>query len=202
MSDDTTNEIMSGTGEGLVGFLDWTARTGELSRATAGGYKTAVTQLLGIDENWGTLDVRTLDIERQGERFTRVRAGDHKQDTLQVYFSRFKTAVRLYLSYLENPSTFRAGGRSRIKAQALAKTKTSASGRPAQQRSDGAEINARQASTLVDQVALERYPFPLRPDLMVYLSLPRDLRRGEAQRLGAYLMSLAVDDGAKPSETV
>jgi hypothetical protein len=198
MSDDTTNELMSSTGDGLIAFLDWAARTGELSRATAGAYKTAVTQLLGIDEGWGALDLRTLEVERQAERFVRVRAGDHKQDTLQVYISRFKTALRLYLSYIDSPSTFRAGGRGRAKARTTLKTKASSSAKPVQQRSAGPKSSTAPAEPMV----LERYPFPLRPDLMVYLSLPRDLRRGEAQRLGAYLMSLATDDETKPIEKV
>ena len=69
--------------------------------------------------------------------------------------------------------------------------------KPVPERSVTDETTGRQRGGTVDQIGLERYPFPLRPDLMVYLSLPRDLRRGEAQRLGAYLMSLAVDDEAK-----
>jgi hypothetical protein len=201
MADETTNEIMSGTGNGLIAFLDWAARAGELSRTTANGYKTAVTQLLGIDEQWGTLDVTTLDMERQAERFGRVRAGDHKVDTLQVYVSRAKTAVRLYLNYINNPSSFRAGGRGRTKSPSTTKTKGSQSAKPVQNHAAGPESNARHTGTAADPASLERYPFPLRQDLMVYLSLPRDLSRSEAHRLGAYLTSLAMDDEPKRNET-
>ena len=40
---------MSGTAEGLIVFLDWAGRTGQLGSNTAAAYKTAVTQVLEID---------------------------------------------------------------------------------------------------------------------------------------------------------
>ncbi len=44
---------------------------------------------------------------------------------------------------------------------------------------------------------LVQYPFPLRAGVMAYLSLPRDLQRGEAQRIAAFVASLAIDPVAE-----
>jgi hypothetical protein len=38
------------------------------------------------------------------------------------------------------------------------------------------------------------YPFPLRPDTIVQLQLPRDLKTREAARIAAFITSLAIDD--------
>ncbi|MGH3301227.1 MAG: hypothetical protein ACRDOK_05950 [Streptosporangiaceae bacterium] len=38
-----------------------------------------------------------------------------------------------------------------------------------------------------------QYPFPLRTGVMAYFSLPRDLGRTEAQRIAAFVASLAMD---------
>ena len=40
------------------------------------------------------------------------------------------------------------------------------------------------------------YPFPLRPGVVVTLSLPTDLTSGESARLARFLDALAIDDGA------
>jgi len=37
-----------------------------------------------------------------------------------------------------------------------------------------------------------RYPFPLRPDMVVYATLPIDLTAAEAKRIEAFIMALAM----------
>lgn len=44
-----------------------------------------------------------------------------------------------------------------------------------------------------DTTDTQVYPFPLRPDLMALLHLPRDLTREEADRLVEFVMTLAVE---------
>jgi hypothetical protein len=37
-------------------------------------------------------------------------------------------------------------------------------------------------------------PFPLRPDFLASVQIPRDLRKGEADRLAAFIKTLAMDE--------
>ena len=37
------------------------------------------------------------------------------------------------------------------------------------------------------------YPFPLRPDLVVELRVPEDLKQSEARRLAAFIETLALE---------
>jgi hypothetical protein len=185
---------MSGTAEGLIAFLEWASRTGELSPNTAASYKTAVTQVLEIDgEAWIKTKILDLDIERQLDRFARLRASRYSATSLRTYGNRFKAATSHYFKYLEDPATFRTGQlkATRPKSSDRPQTETGSTAKSRKQvpqsRVTPSDIAASESSDLV------QYPFPLRAGIMAYLSLPRDLRRVEAQRIGAFVASLAID---------
>lgn len=42
------------------------------------------------------------------------------------------------------------------------------------------------------------FPFPLRPGLVVTLTLPDDLTAAEAERVGVFVRTLARDEGGAP----
>lgn len=44
-----------------------------------------------------------------------------------------------------------------------------------------------------DRSALVRYPFPLRPGVLVYLYLPPDLTCAEVAKLGAFMETLVME---------
>jgi hypothetical protein len=185
---------MSGTATGLIAFLDWAARTGELSPNTVAAYKTAVTQVLEIDgEAWGNTRVRELDLDRQLDRFARLRASRYSAASLRTYGNRVRAAITHYLKYLEAPTAFRTGQPKVARTTTSGKPRT---GEPAAAVTGG-KSNGRASSTPSAELTapgdLVQYPFPLRSGLMAYLSLPRDLRRSEAQRIAAFVASLAVD---------
>jgi len=185
---------MSGTADGLIAFLDWAARTGELSANTAAGYKTAVTRVLEIDgEAWADTSIRELDVVRQMDRFARLRASRYNPTSLRTYGNRLSAAVTQYLKYLDDPTAFRAAHRSALRAKNSDKGRTAHSiTRDGSGPASGVGI----ASTGVVRAAsgdLVQYPFPLRAGVMAYFSLPRDLSRTEAQRIAAFVASLAID---------
>jgi len=185
---------MSGTADGLIAFLDWAVRTGELSANTAAGYKTAVTRVLEIDgEAWADTSIRELDVVRQMDRFARLRASRYNPTSLRTYGNRLSAAVTQYLKYLDDPTAFRAAHRSTLRAKNSDKGRTAHSiTRDGSGPASGVGI----ASTGVVRAAsgdLVQYPFPLRAGVMAYFSLPRDLSRTEAQRIAAFVASLAID---------
>src|SRR5215470_6522521 len=185
---------MSGTADGLIAFLDWAARTGELSANTAAGYKTAVTRVLEIDgEAWADTSIRELDVVRQMDRFARLRASRYNPTSLRTYGNRLSAAVTQYLKYLDDPTAFRAAHRSTLRAKNSDKGRTAHS---ITQDGSGPASGLGIASTGVGRAAsgdLVQYPFPLRAGVMAYFSLPRDLSRTEAQRIAAFVASLAID---------
>ena len=183
---------MSGTAKGLMAFLDWSSRKGELSPNTAASYKTAVTQVFEIDgDTWGSTAIRELDVARQLDRFARLRASKYNPTSLQTYGNRFKAAIANYTKYLENPVEFRAPG-SKV-------SRTKGPDKPVKKaKQTGRSTGGPETGSAPDKVAglssdLVQYPFPLRSGVLIYLSLPRDLRRSEAQRIAAFVASLAID---------
>lgn len=181
---------MSGTAEGLVRFLDWASRTGEIAPNTAASYKSAVTKVMEIDEAWRASKIRELDVTRQLDRFIRLRGSRYNAASLRTYSNRFSAAISHYLNFLENPSEFR-GGQTKI-ARSKGPEKQSA-GPEAPEQAARARTSSRSFTNNQDPADLVQYPFPLRLGVMAYLSLPRDLNRSEAQRVAAFVASLAID---------
>ncbi|HEY1830296.1 MAG TPA: hypothetical protein VGG38_08635 [Acidimicrobiales bacterium] len=184
---------MSGTAEGLIAFLEWASRKGELSPNTAASYKTAVTQVLEIDgEAWANTKILELDIERQLDRFARLRASRYNATSLRTYGNRFKAATSHYVKYLEDPASFRAAQPKVTRPKSSDRPQAEA-GSTASTRKQAPQSRVAPMETVGGSSDLVQYPFPLRSGIMAYLSLPRDLRRTEAQRIGAFVASLAID---------
>ena len=183
---------MSGTADGLMTFLDWASRTGELSPNTAASYRTAVSQVFEIDgEAWGSTLIGELDVDRQLDRFARLRASRYNAASLRTYGNRFKAAIANYTRYLEDPAAFRAAGSRgpRTKGPDKPVKKAKQTGRT----TGGPETGPAPEKVAGPSSDLVQYPFPLRSGVLIYVSLPRDLRRSEAQRIAAFVASLAID---------
>jgi hypothetical protein len=198
---DQRDPQMSGTAEGLIAFLDWAARTGELSSNTAASYKTAITQVLEIDgEAWSSTNIHELDVDRQLDRFARLRASRYNATSLRTYGNRFRAAVKNYLKYLEDPTNFRTNQPPAPRTKSPEKMPGTAPAKPRDRATTGAPVPA--APSKGEPTDLIQYPFPLRSGVMVYLSLPRDLRRDECQRISAFVASLAIDPPPGSSDDI
>lgn len=187
---------MSGTAEGLLDFLDWAESKGVIAKHTCVGYRTAVTKVFEIDaDSWRTSSIKELDVDLQLERFVRLRGSKYNPESLKTYGNRFRAAVSSYLKYLEDPVNFRGVPASLPKAKKPAVKvplkKAEASPKKGQRLSETVDIGDRAPRS--DESDLVQYPFPLRNGVMAYLSLPRDLRKVEASRIGAFVASLAID---------
>lgn len=181
----------TGTGQGLIEFLGWVQKKGLMKPSTAGARRSAVTAVIeAADAN--TTDLRTADVEALLSRFTNLRGAKFKPDSLSAYKNRFRSSVEEYLSWLENPDGWRPGVAPRqSKTQPM--KRQPARGNPTEQRAVP-RIEPRAAETSGASGRLIDYPFPIRDGLIGVLSLPTDLTREEATRLGAFIEALAMPD--------
>ncbi len=184
-----------GTGRGLVEFLRYLADKGLANKSTMQARRSAVTKVLGIDDDWETKDLRALDLDEQTERFERLNAGgSYTPNSLATYSSRFKSAVSDYLIYLEDPARFKS-------TASTARAKRGSNGGIGMGARTGASSQAKRPSSSESgseppppgRDNLMTYPYPLRDTIDVYLQLPRDLRPGEADRLSKFIASLAIE---------
>lgn len=189
-TDRADREMTDRTGKSLIAWLDHAAEKGLLNRNTAGGYRAACQRILEVESNWEELDVSSIDIETMIQRFINLKAGDYTPGSLGTYKSRFRNALDAYLGWADDPSKWKAT------APAISRRKQNERPPTRSKRGRGVDTDPNPDPEDPHQQGpgLITYPFPLRPNVDVTLSLPRDLRADEAKRLVAFINALAFDD--------
>lgn len=189
-------EATSGSGTGLVEFLEWAGSKGEMAPATAAARASAVRQILANEaEDLGAVDVRTLDVEAVLDRFETKNRTKFSPGSLDTYRSRFRQSVVMYLAWLQRDPDWKNAGRvqpaprHRSQAKARQPARSSSRARPTESTSAG-ELAQPEPATSNGMVV---YDLPLRPDLLVRLNLPVDLTTRDADRISAFVRSLAFD---------
>lgn len=175
---------MDSTGQAFLDHWNWAAKKGVMNTNTAGAMRAAVSQVLGVLDNWQEIDVKTVDVEGTLLRFQNLRKAKFKPSVLETYKRRFRQAVTSYLSYLEDPG----GWKPRTVERQAGSDKNASPERPVE--------SGRLLKQETPQAGLVEYPFPLRDGLIARLTLPRDLRTAEVKRLGAFMSALVVDSEA------
>jgi hypothetical protein len=186
-------ESIDTSGKALVDHWKWAAEKGVMKSNTANALRAACTQVLGVLDGWEALDVRSLDVEDVYRRFQNKRNKDFKPNSLEAYRRRFAQAVKMFLDYVESPSTWKAPMRdSSTKERQTRREQNDTSAERSQDRLSATE---RVSATSI-QSGLVEYPFPLREGRLAFLKLPIDLKAAEVRRLTAYLNTLAIDNEA------
>jgi len=178
-------ESIDTSGKSLVEHWKWAADKGLMNSNTANALRAACAQVLSVVEGWQTLDVRTVDVEDICRRFQNKRSKEFKPESLDAYKRRFGQAVKMFLDYASDPSSWKAPSQERTSRKEK-KNSTPSNGDVA-----STPIERGTLSTIAS--GLVEYPFPLREGRLAYLKLPVDLKVAEVKRLTAYLNTLAVD---------
>lgn len=184
--------INSGTAEGLLAFCDYLTDKGYGGAAAVNALKSAAKQVFQkVDgENFGSVNVIELDVDEYVGRFEVKARSEYKQESLATYRKRFTRAVEYYRAFLRDGSVpqFRAGvGRSKAASAATGSSKKGA------QQTGSPRLETPSPSTPDDGLRLIDYPFPLRTGQLAYLRLPKRLEKADAERIGAFVMTLAFE---------
>ena len=181
-----------GTTEGMFEFLEWAGRTGEMNASTARAWGAAARQVLSIEDDPDAVNLRDLDVDALLDRFENLNRTKYTRASMNTYRSRVRQAVSSYLLWLANEPWKPA-------ARAARKSSNSAKERP-----------EKVSSTVADAVVspqhgqtprLVNYTVPLRPELMVNITLPVDLTTADAERISTFVRSLAFSfDGPLSAE--
>lgn len=182
---------METTGGALVEHWTWAAGKGLMNAWTARAMKTACKDVLSVMEGWESLDVRTLDVDDALRRFQNLRGKKFKPQSLEAYKQRFRHAHKSFLSYIDDPSGWKAGGRFTRNDSVIPAKKPV---KPIREESGLRSLD--QASPL--QSRLVDYPFPLREGRMALLRLPVDLSPQEARRLSSFVATLVIEEAGEP----
>lgn len=196
-------DIRSGDGHGLLEFLDWAANKHEIPKATAQNLRGAAAKVLDVEQDLSSVDIRTIDVDDVLRRFEIKSGSAYNVASLTSYKSRFRAAVAMYMAWLSGEPGWRGnqrktrtnGGDSRRARSESAKKTPAPRSSPSVTSTGPAEAASPSVSKIV------QYTMPLRPDLLVHLSLPVDLTYADAERVANFVKSLAFDQHTgSPSE--
>lgn len=198
LSDPRVEEVhpSSGTGAGMVSFLNYAIKRNELVEASAVALRVGVNRVLETDETFAQTQVRDMDLDEVVRRFRNKSRGQFKDQSLTDYERRFRQTVEMYKKWLDNDPSWRPTPR---KATSRRAKPESSSG----QGSDGGAVTPIGQTTAVitdpssqpmSAAGMVTYPYPVRPGLLAQIMLPEDLTAKEAERVAKFVASLAFEE--------
>jgi len=182
--------------EAMLGFLDYAANHGLWKAATAKSYATAASKIEDELTEQEAQDVRSIDLDLVFQRFVNRNKVSVSPSTLRTYKRRVANTIEEFVAWREDPAGYRPKMNSRERSKGDTATTKERSG---EEREEGnrTERGTRQSSETSPGPTsnLLTIPFPLRPDFVVSVQVPRDLKTKEADRLAAFIRTLASDFG-------
>ena len=174
--------------DALLAFLKFVEEKGLHSKATTAGWKVAVGKVLDSVAPSELVDVRELDIEVAIRRFNNRNPGVLSPASLTEYLRRVRQAVSEFVSWAEDPVSYKPRGLTTSRKKEMARQGASAPPRkvspPARETSGTLALQTTSALSM---------HFPLRGDFLIQIVLPRDLTSEEARRLAGFIATLATD---------
>lgn len=188
------------TGAGLIEFLDVAIEKGWINVSSAKALRTAVQKIMGVEDGWESLDLRSIDQDNLFTQFQNLRRNDYSDASMRIYKKRFEQALKMHLKRLDNDPNWRTYGPGGER-KASSNSTSSSSGKTTRKRVTPAPAEQTEQKDDVDKVGvgggapgLLRLPFPLRAEMDVHIQLPRDLTESEAKRLCTFIHSLALPE--------
>lgn len=180
--------------KGLEGFFDYILEKGLMNKETATNWKGASLKVLEILSDHERQDLRSLDKDQVFQRFVNLKGKTYNPSSLNVYKSRFSSALSDFISWNDDPLNFKPGVAS--KQQRSQSSKTAKPSKPVNKK-DAATVQTPASGHTAPDVNRLTLPIPLRPGLVVTVSgIPYDLTADEAKKITAIIEAYAVASGA------
>lgn len=212
-----------GTAASAIKYLDYLIEKGRATNGAINPLKIAFTKVMEtIDgkDGWQAVQVRAVDVDDYMHRFGNLTLGKYSADSLTVYKSRVKKVVEWYIRFLDTPGWTpeiqrrnRSGAKSGIVGVTPAQptddmpvADEAGQSQPVQMSQAPATASrsvapatamaAPAAPAMAIPSSPERvvYPFPLSDGQLVHISLPFNLGKSDAKRIGAFVESIARED--------
>ncbi len=190
----------------LLAFLDLNVEKGWMNKNTGRSWKAAsnkVLEDLPEDDTLSGVDVRSAVL-----RYHNRHPGDLSPESLRIYERRVKQAIEAFKSWVEDPTTYKPTTKdvTRVETPRKPRVELAGSGKAASTATAALSTGSAQgasgasAQPLVDrrQLAGELtesslvMPFPLRPNFLAQIVVPRDMTNEEGKRLCQFVMALAT----------
>jgi hypothetical protein len=171
----------------LARFIEFVVAKGLVHPATAQGWRVATSKVLEDLTPAEGEDVRRIDVQATFKGFLNRYPGRLSPASVGEYRRRVGRAIEEFVRWMDDPGSyaFRSPPRpAKADTRRRSEAEPTSSPPPPRSQPSGSVL------TRPDGIALE---YPLRPDLLAQVVVPRDLTVEEAHRMGAFLVTLAVD---------
>ena len=174
--------------DSLQNFISFAREKGLVSKSTATGWQVAVNKVLEHLPHAEEQDVRNIDVDAALRRFSNRNPGQLAPKSLGEYRRRVAQVINEFITWSEDPLSYKPRG---ITVNRKRDAGQSRQHKPTPQKDGKVGVNTPSISA-VPSSALT-LAFPLRPEFLVQVTVPRDIKTEEARRLGAFLLTLAGD---------
>ena len=178
----------------LARFIEFVVDKNLVHPATAQGWRVATSKVLEELPEDAAGDVRQLDVEGIFRTFLHRNPGRLSPASVGEYRRRVGRAIEEFVRWVEDPGAYgfrgaprtpRRDGRPRPAPNGASSSPATSHGSPVAPLASPSP-----APAIPDGIALH---YPLRADTLAQVIVPRDLTVEEARRMGAFLLTLAVD---------
>lgn len=184
-----TSEIRTGTGTGLLAFLNFMVDKGYATQGAMTPLMTASRRILSTveGEDLSAVGVKNLDVDACCDRFETLTQGQYSAGSLPAYRQRFHRAIDYYRAYLADPNwrpprSRRGSSKGRSQNLVEEKRSTPLVTRPS---TDKGREPLRSAELI-------SYPFPLKSGEVAQLQLPARLDSDDVDRLAQFIRALVL----------
>ena len=186
----------------LARVIDFVVDKNLVHPATAQGWRVATTKVLEELPAEARSDIRRLDVEGTFRAFLNRNPGRLSPASIGEYRRRVGRAIEEFVRWVEDPGSYAFRGAARApRAETRRRAEAARAGNPG--LSAGGSHGSSAPAALPPAAALAgdgiSLQYPLRPDLLAQVVVPRDLTVDEARRMGAFLVTLAVDFRPSPA---
>ena len=177
----------SGTAQGLIDFLSWVIDNNYMNAATGGALRTGVRKVLEAESDLDAIEIRHADIDDILHRFRNRVRGTMKDRSVEVYESRFRSSIEMYIKWLDKDKDW-------MPTQTRTRKPSSTTKRQATEPQATTEHVDEHDQLAPSGPGVITYPFPIRAGLQGRITLPENLTRREADRISAFIKTLAMED--------
>lgn len=173
-------------------FLDYLSDSKLMKPETVRGWRVAATKLLSNLSSTEEADIRSVDLDVAVIKVVNQSSGMIKSGSLNTYKSRITIAIEEFTKWRTNPAGYKPRSLS-------VKTIKKQGEQPEQRRQRHRYQQSNQRESVPTDIASEdtsqgiSLQYPLRPDFIVKVFVPKDLKLAESKRLGAFLSTLSSD---------
>ncbi len=171
-------------------FLDYLSDKNLVNSQTVRAWRSAASRLMTDLSEAEKTDVRTIDHDLTVRRAVNRDSDSLSPQSLKTYQRRVEIAIEEFVKRQSDPSGYKPRGlneQSRIKPSG---ERTARQERMKPSSVMPTEKHERETSLTSSDLTLS---YPLRSDFLAQVVIPRDLNVMEAKRLGAFLLTIAVD---------